>query len=198
MSKPPALVSIATVGVIVVILSGVPRKSPPEQITILPEVQPVAAAKIKEPEVPAVKPWTIASSPHARVPVERINTVLTHLQNKGMTKQGAAYLTGNFIAESYIEYDNCNGDGGTACGLAQWRFGRQQGMPMEGLIEQLDWAVDVEMNRDANAGGYRSLRDILFDPASTPELLLQGIKNWERYGVEGGRALYAKKVMEEL
>lgn len=158
----------------------------------------VAAAPAPvQPEPPKPAPWAVKSSPHGRVSVERINEVLAHLQAKGLTKQGAAYLTGNFIAESYIEPHNCDGDGGTACGLGQWRFDRQEGMPTE-LIPQLDWAIDVEMERDNARGGGHNLRALLFDANATRADLQYGFKLWERYGVEGNRAAYGDAIYAQL
>lgn len=164
----------------------------------------VAAAPVKPEPTPAPAPeppkpatWAVTSSPHARVSVERINEVLAHLQAKGLTKQGAAYLTGNFIAENYLSPDGCDGDGGTACGLGQWRFGRREGMPAE-LIPQLDWAIDVEMPRDHSRGGGHNMHGLLYDANATRADLLQGLKGWERYGVEGNRGVYGDAIYAQL
>lgn len=154
-------------------------------------VQPKPA--VVEPPKPAV--WSIANSPHGRVPVERINQVLAHLQARGLTKEGAAYLTGNFISESYLEWDNCHGDGGTACGIAQWRGGRQAGMP-QGLIEQIDWALDYEMPRHANAAGYGCLCAAV--KSSNINVIKATIKLWEVYGLEGGRYQYGAAIYAQL
>lgn len=149
------------------------------------------------PEPPKPAPWAVTSSPHGRVSVERINIVLAHLQAKGLSKQGAAYLTGNFIAENYLSPDGCNGDGGTACGLGQWRFGRKEGMPPE-LIPQLDWAIDVEMPRDDSRGGGHNLHNVIKDPNATPAQLLAALKGWERYGLEGNRSVYGAAIYAQL
>lgn len=152
----------------------------------------------KAPEAPENVPkWTIPTSPNTLTPVERINAALLHLQSRGMPKHSAAYLVGNFISESYVDPSNCLGDGGTACGIAQWRFGRQVGMP-EGLIEQIDWALDYEMPKDAKAGHYPNLRDRLYDPNSTRADLQLGFKQWERYGVAGARAEYGDYILSLL
>jgi hypothetical protein len=156
-----------------------------------------AVAPVPQPEPPKPAPWAVTASPHGRVSVEQINVVLAHLQAKGLTKQGAAYLTGNFIAENYLSPDGCDGDGGTACGLGQWRFGRREGMPAE-LIPQLDWAIDVEMPRDDSRGGNHNMRGLLFDPNAGRADLLQGFKGWERYGVEGNRGIYGDAIYAQL
>lgn len=165
--------------------------------TILRTEKVAAAPAPVQPEPPKPAPWTVKSSPHGRVSVERINEVLAHLQAKGLTKQGAAYLTGNFIAENYLSPDGCDGDGGTACGLGQWRFGRREGMPAE-LIPQLDWAIDFEMPRDDSRGGNHNMRGLLFDANATRADLLQGFKGWERYGVEGNRGIYGDAIYAQL
>lgn len=164
---------------------------------ILQTEKAAAVAPAPQPEPPKPAPWAVQSSPHGRVSVERINQVLAHLQAKGLTKQGAAYLTGNFIAESYLEPHNCEGDGGTACGLGQWRFSRQEGMPVE-LIPQLDWAIDIEMERDNSRGGGHNLRALLFDGNATRADLQHGFKLWERYGIEGNRATYGDAIYAQL
>src|ERR1700741_4522557 len=46
--------------------------------------------------------WTVTSSPVAAVPVDKINTALALYQDMGMSKQGAAYLVGNFVGESHL------------------------------------------------------------------------------------------------
>lgn len=163
-------------------------------VQVKSEPAPQVAAPI-EPPKPAL--WAVTTSPHGRVSVEQINTVLQHLQARGVTKLGAAYLTGNFIAESYLQPHNCEGDGGTACGLGQWRFSRQEGMPAE-LIAQLDWAIDVEMPRDNARGGGHSLHTVIFDTNATADDLIYALKKYERYGVEGGRYQYAAAIYAQL
>lgn len=154
-----------------------------------------AVAPAPVPEPPKPKPWAIATSPHARVALADINTALAHLQGKGLTKEGAAYLVGNFIGESYLTPCGQYGDGGQAHGLAQWHPGRRADMPC-GLIPQLDWAIDVEMPRDASAGGYGCLCDAL--RTADIALIKLRTKQWERWGIEGARWQYAASVYSQL
>lgn len=156
-----------------------------------------AAMQAKLAAEAEAKAWTVSTSPHAKVSVARINETLAILRELGLTKMGAAYLVGNFIAESYVTPCGVRGDGGVADGLAQWHPGRRVDMPC-GLREQLVWAVNVEMPRDAAKGGYPSLAARLRDPNETPQGILLGFKQWERYGLEGNRAVYAKQVYESL
>jgi hypothetical protein len=46
------------------------------------------------------------------------------LTDKGWTRMQAAAIIGNLTAESYMNPNTPRGDGGTAMGLAQWRFER--------------------------------------------------------------------------
>lgn len=167
--------------------------------TVTPQPQQPTAPAVEQVKPAAPAPWQVSRSPHARVSVVRINTVLAHLQKKGLTKQGAAYLVGNFIAESYVEpCDRIKGDGGLAWGLAQWHPGRRADMPCD-LIAQLDWAIDVEMARDSKNGKrYPNLRDRLIDPNQTAQGLLLGFKQWERYGIEGNRGKYGAQIHSQL
>lgn len=138
--------------------------------------------------------WTTSVDPSGKGLVEEINQALALYQRIGMTKQGAAMLIANFISESGLNPANCEGDGGTACGLGQWRFGRQVGLPV-GYEEQLRWAVDTEMIRDSGGHG---LKEHLFDPAATPDDIYTGLKEWERWGVPGSRYAIGVALIENI
>ena len=112
----------------------------------------------------------------------------------GLTKQGAAMLIGNFIAESGLDPQGCRGDRGTACGLGQWRFGRTEGLP-EGYLEQLRWAVEIEMVRDF--GGHH-LKELLVNPAASSADIMVGLKAWERWGFEGGRRAFGLEILSQI
>lgn len=126
--------------------------------------------------------------------MDRINQALELYQSIGLTKQGAAMLIANFITESSLDPQGCRGDGGTACGLGQWRFGRRAGLP-EGYTQQLRWAVEVEMVRDY--GGHK-LKQYLFDPAASPADILAGLKAWERWGIEGNRHAVGLGILSQI
>lgn len=155
--------------------------------------QKVVAEKPVEPPKPA--PWAVTSSPHGRVAVDDINKALAHLQQRWLSKEGAAYLVGNFIGESYLTPCGQYGDGGRAHGFGQWHPTRRYDMPC-GFIEQLDWALDVEMLRDSTAGGYGNPVDAL--KGSDIGLIKLRLQQWERWGVEGGRWQYAAAVYSQL
>ncbi len=166
--------------------------------TPMAEAKPVEIPKpVEQPPAPAVpqpQAWAVTESPHKRVPVETINVALAHLQKKGLSKEGAAYLVGNFVGESYLIPCGQYGDGGKAHGLAQWHPGRRQDMPC-GFIEQLDWAIDVEMVRDSK-GNYPCPCEAL-KTADIGTIKLR-LKQWERYGVEGDRWAYAAAIYKQL
>lgn len=111
-----------------------------------------------------------------------------------MTKQGSAMLVANFISESGLDHTNCLGDNGTACGLGQWRGGRQEGMPSD-FKAQLRWAVEVEMSRDA--GGHR-LKKLLFNTSAGTDDLYAGLQEWERWGVAGDRYSLGHQLLEKI
>jgi len=136
--------------------------------------------------------WLVSTSPNGNVTVDEINTALSTYKNMGMTKLSAAYLVGNFITESFLKPCSQPGDGGLALGLAQWHPGRRQDMPCD-YVEQLKWAVDVEMQRDSPAS-----RSTLFDPNASVEQIQQALKNWERWGVLGARWVYAANIYSQI
>ena len=151
-------------------------------------VQPVAKKPASEPS------WEVKTSPHSLVDVATINRMLAHLEKKGLSKEGAAYLTGNFIGESHLVPCGNTGDGGQAMGFGQWHPSRRYDMPC-GFIEQLDWAIDVEMPRDS-AGSYPCLCEAL-KTANIPLIMLR-TQQWERWGVLGARWIYANNIYSQL
>lgn len=153
-------------------------------------IPPAATIRdISTPTKPAA--WQV-TTPVGGVPTETINTALQTLQNLGLTKEGAAYLTGNFIQESRLDPGNCTPDGDLACGIAQWHPGRRADMPA-GLVPQLEWAFNTEMKRDTPY-----LRDALMNPESDLYGIKQAIKRWERWGVLGNRWQYGADILNQL
>ncbi len=113
-------------------------------------------------------------------------------QDMGMSKQGAAYLVGNFVGESYLKACSQPGDGGRALGLAQWHPERRYDMPCD-YVEQLKWAVDVEMPRDTP-----SLKTALFNPDIDVGTIQHELYKWERWGTLGGRWIYAADIHTQI
>lgn len=143
-----------------------------------------------KPKPPAA--WKIAASPHGGIATATINRALAHYQKMGMSKQGAAYLVGNFIAESGLVPCGAKGDGGLAWGFGQWHPGRRQDMPC-GFYDQLTWAVDVEMRRDTP-----ELRVALFDKNTSVATIQALIYKWERWGTLGARWQYAASIHQQI
>lgn len=145
-------------------------------------------------EAAPVTTWTTTVDPSGKGQVEKINIALALYKSMGMTKQGAAMLIANFLSESGLDPANCRGDGGTACGLGQWRFGRQAGLPT-GYEEQLRWAVETEMVRDS--GGHL-LKQHLFNPTATPDDIYLGLSKWERWGIAGDRYTVGTELINHI
>lgn len=159
-----------------------------------PSNQPVAlpTASAAQPVVAKSAPWAVTYSPVATVSVDTVNQALAHYQDMGMSKQGAAYLVGNFMSESHLDPCGTPGDGGQALGLGQWHPSRRYDMPCD-YAAQLTWAVNTEMVRDTPA-----LRDVLFDPNADTYTIMIYIQKWERWGTLGARWVYAQAIINQL
>lgn len=158
-----------------------------------PEPTPITAVE-PQPEPTPVVParWAVTWVDRAAT-VEQVNIALAVYQDMGMSKQGAAYLIGNFMQESHlIPCADIKGDGGLAWGLGQWHPTRRQDMPCD-YVEQLKWAVNVEMVRDTPA-----LRDVLFDPNASIETIQVMLHKWERWGTLGLRWQYSNTIYQQL
>lgn len=126
---------------------------------------------------------------------ERITSVVAYMITKhNLTPKGAAYLTGNFLWESNLNPNVKPGDSESAYGLGQWRFERSQGMP-EDLFGQIDFAIDIEMDRDGEAA---YLNELLRDPNASVDAITIGIQKWERYGVEGPRFEFGAIILAQM
>lgn len=164
----------------------------PEQSQPAPAPQPIAPVQAVQPTITTPAKWAVSSTPNTRVPVSTINRAVQHLQNMGLSKQGTAYLVGNYLGESSLIPCGNWGDGGRAHGFGQWHPGRRQDMPC-GFEEQLTWSVNVEMVRDTP-----QLRNVLFDSNSDVETIKHWIYRWERWGVLGSRWVYAAAIHQQL
>lgn len=165
-----------------------------EAVKATPVDQPVAppTASAAQPVVTKAPAWAVTYSPVAAVSIDTVNQALAHYQDMGMSRQGAAYLVGNFMSESHLDPCGTPGDGGQALGLGQWHPGRRTDMPCD-YIEQLTWAVNVEMVRDTPA-----LRGVLFDPNASVYTIMASIQSWERWGTLGARWVYAQAIINQI
>lgn len=191
---------IVSFGVIVALLMG--SFGSDTNVPTTP-VQAKAPDDLKKPEVlaPVVAStpvrWT-ATAPVNGVSVASLNNALAIYRDKGLSKTGAAYLIGNFAQESPSAFvDPClrYGDGGRALGFGQWWPARRADMPCT-VNEQLVWAIDVEMPRDARHNGYASLSDRL--RTDNVQDITTGLKQWERYGIEGNRYVYGQQLLNQI
>ena len=161
-----------------------------EQVSAAPIKAALTASKKAIP-VPQPAKWAVSTGMHG-VDASVINAALDHYQAMGMSKLGASYIVGDFIQESYLNPCGQPGDGGEALGFAQWHSGRRADMPCD-FNAQLDWAVNVEMQRHTPA-----LRAALFDSNSTDDELQSLIYQWELYGYQGLRYSYAQAIYQSL
>lgn len=159
----------------------------------------VQPEKVVADSIPVpVKKWQVANSPRPLIGTDNINLALDYYQNMGMSKQGAAYLVGDFLQEkpsAFIDGNPCGGvlgDGGLANGFAQWHPDRRFDMPCQ-FDAQLNWAVNIEMMRD-----MPSLKTALFDPNSSPATIQYLIQRWERYSFEGDRFYYGANILNQI
>jgi hypothetical protein len=198
-TKKPGIGKIdsATISAVVppvnVSAAAAPEKTAPaaDPITPVETPQPVAAA------APVDKPWVVTQTVHGVHP-DSINNALAVFKGIGLTKEGAAFIVGNYAQESAHAFtDPCVsfGDGGLALGFGQWHPARRVDMPCT-VNAQLIWSVDVEMPRDALHNGYVSLSDRL--KSNDIADIKNGIKRWERYGYEGNRFLYGQQIYDEI
>lgn len=158
-----------------------------------PEREVLAPAEVKEP---VLRGANIEAIQNVRgVDAQLIKDVVTYMIEKhGMTPKGAAYLTGNFIAESGLDPNVKPGDNGTAFGLGQWRFERLEGMPQGDLYGQIDFAL-MEMKRDGQAAHLPAL---LRNPEATDEQFKRALYKWERWGDEANRFEYAAQINDAI
>lgn len=157
---------------------------------LVPEiVPPVAPAEVEAPVGPLDNVNLEAIENINGTDKKLIREVVAYLiAEQGFTPQGAAYLTGNLNKESNL---NQNAPGG---GLAQLQGVRALGMPSD-LKDQLEFLVNVEMDRD---GGAPHLNELLRDPDGSVEAIKQGLKDWERWGIEGDRFAYGAQILEAI
>lgn len=146
------------------------------------EAKVAAAPKAEPVEVPKpVEPAPIGCGPH------EASTVYNLITAQGVPRTAAIQILGSWKSESGGGFDQCQkvGDGGVAWGLNSWHPGRRQDMPQE-LRAQVAWAINTELPRDC-----QRCHDVIMNPNSSVWEVRQAIKSSTRWGVEGGRWLYA-------
>lgn len=120
------------------------------------------------------------------------STVYAILREIGVPKTSAIQLLGSWKTESGFDYCQQRGDGGKAWGLNSWHPARRYDMPMSSLRAQINWAVHTEMKRDC-ASCYATLM-----AGGDKWSVRSAIQQSTRWGVEGGRWLYADQFEQQF
>lgn len=145
--------------------SLVASKQNPDPAPVVGEAAAPASAGAKPEEAP--------KAPY--VPKGPAGTITTGLRSSGMSDAVIAGFLGNFEHESALGKNKNSGDGGTAHGLAQWRFERVDNFkqvigkhPRNATLEEQVRFVAWEMKNPAKAGMTVEQRDQIL-AAKTPE-----------------------------
>lgn len=145
--------------------SLVASRQNPDQAPVVGEV-PVPASTNAAPAEPAKAPF---------VPKGPAGAITKGLRSSGMSDAVIAGFLGNFEHESALGENKNSGDGGTAHGLAQWRFDRVDNFkqvigkhPRNATLEEQVRFVAWEMKNPGKAGMTVEQRDQIL-AAKTPE-----------------------------
>lgn len=109
----------------------------------------------------------------------------------GVPRLAAIQQVGSWTTESHLDQCQKIGDSGVAWGLNSWHPGRRHDMP-EGLREQITWAIHTEMKRDC-LSCYQQ-----FMAAESVWSVREAIQRSTRWGVQGGRWMYADNYESQL
>jgi len=120
-----------------------------------------------------------------------IQTAITFFKSQGFPDTSVAGIVGNLLVESGLS-TNALGDNGTAYGIAQWRFERQDGLKKRypkdytSLNSQLNWIMDeLKSNFSAVLNALKNTA-ITVDGATT-------IFD-EKYEISNGQSLEQRKI----
>ncbi len=132
---------------------------------------------------------------------ERGGYALQRFMDKGYTREQAAGIVGNLIAESGMDPSGAVGDQGTAFGLAQWRkerfdrlksFANQQGKDWKDFDTQIDF-IDYEL-KNYETSAYQNLQNAqTVDEATAAFIGYERPKGWTANNPRGGHA-YKKRL----
>lgn len=124
----------------------------------------------------------------------RANVAMGFFQSKGYTKEQAAGIVGNLIAESSLQSSGAIGDNGTAFGIAQWRgerltrlkrFAASQGKSWQDFGTQLAF-VDMELQNHETAA-YNALKNAkTVDEATAAFIGYERPRGWTADNPRGG------------
>ena len=156
--------------------------SAPEKPATQPKLQPKQQNKST---VPTNQKPAVVCGPHDSKEVYDI------LIDIGVPHLAAVQQVGSWIHESGLDQCQKRGDDGVAWGLNSWWSDRRYDMP-EGLREQIEWAIKVEMPRDCPRCYDQ------FMAAESVWSIRDAIKRSTRWGVLGHRWDYADEFGAEL
>lgn len=97
---------------------------------------------------------------------DRSSIAMDFFQGRGYTKEQAAGIVGNLIAESKLQPSGAVGDNGTAYGIAQWRGDRLTRLKRYAAANQKNWQdlqtqlefIDIEL-QDSETSAYKKLKN---------------------------------------
>lgn len=125
---------------------------------------------------------------------ERAGMAMSYFQSQGYTKEQAAGIVGNLIAESKLDPNVAPGDNGTAHGIAQWRgerltrlqrFANSQGKDWKDFGTQLAF-VDMEL-KNHETGAYAALKNAkTVDEATAAFIGYERPQGWSVGNPRGG------------
>lgn len=129
-----------------------------------------------------------------RTTAARATTAMQFFASRGYTKEQAAGIVGNLIAESNLRPSGAVGDNGTAFGIAQWRgerltrlkrYAASQGKDWQDFETQLSF-VDVELqSHETNA--YKALKNAkTIDEATAAFIGYERPAGWSTGNPRGG------------
>lgn len=137
------------------------------------------------------------TSPMSGVSDEELRSMLKQTVKAGVPIRNASLLIANALQESGFN-PNIYGDNGRAQGAFQWHPGRREGMPKGDIAKQIEWAIDVEMERDHQGGNDHNLHNIIKDPNADVDEVKRAIEKWLRWGHLGERWKYDADMWRQL
>jgi hypothetical protein len=135
---------------------------------------------------------------------ELIRQAITFFKNQGFPDTSVAGIIGNLLVESGLN-TNALGDNGTAYGIAQWRFDRQDKLKKKypgptnnytTLNSQLNWIID-----ELNTNQFKPVLSALKEPSTTVDIATSIFDR--KYEISNGasleqRKLYAKDIYDKI
>lgn len=141
---------------------------------------------------------------------DRAAAAMSFFQGKGWTKEQAAGIVGNLIAESKLQPSGAVGDSGTAFGVAQWRGARLTKLKRFAAANGADWQdfntqlqfVDIELREDETSA-YSALKSArTVEEAAAAFVGFERPRGWTAANPAGahnfkGRVTFAKQAAGE-